>query len=55
MIDRAMRIAHRGSTSAVVADRMPTIYLGHGAPPLIDDTVRGLGTCLIPRLASINL
>ena len=32
----AEHVAERAAT-AVTPDRMPAIYLGHGAPPLVDD------------------
>lgn len=34
--DAAARVAERAS-AAIAAGRMPAIYLGHGAPPLVDD------------------
>jgi 4,5-DOPA dioxygenase extradiol len=35
-VDAAARVAQRAAT-ARKSDRMPTIYIGHGAPPLVDD------------------
>ena len=34
--DAAMRVRER-ATAAIHPGRMPALYMGHGAPPLVDD------------------